>query len=302
MTDLPSDRARAVVVRPMQTDDVPAAEVVAWDALEGAGRRYGFDMGERDEARAAFSQARVHHLRSTDPDGALVADLDGEVVGLALAITRGSLWFLSLLTVREDLQGAGIGRRLLDGALAHGAGCRSGMICASPDPKALRRYGRAGFTLHAGFEALGDPQRGRIPNGLGVRDGDWDRDRDLVEELITLRRGEPYGPDLDWCQKHGMRILVRDGSGTDDRAVVLLSSDHVGTLAGASEDAAARVLWAALGEAEGRVRVGYLHSLQQWAIAVALEAGLPLTISDALATRGDLLVPPAPYLPSGIFG
>ncbi|MDQ1672020.1 MAG: hypothetical protein QOC98_582, partial [Frankiaceae bacterium] len=40
---------------------------------------------------------------------------------------------------------------------------------------------------------------------------------------------------------------------------------------------------------------------QQWAAQVALTARLPLSNSGALCTRG-YDAPPAPYLPSGIFG
>jgi hypothetical protein len=176
------------------------------------------------------------------------------------------------------------------------------MICASPDPKALRRYGRAGFALHASIEAVGEPDRSRLPGDLGVREGDWDRDRDLVEELITLRRGAPYGADLDWSRTAGARLLVRDGPTSHDRAAPVAKEGQLTVLAGVSDDAATRVLWAVLAEAEGRTRLGYLHNRQQWAIDVALEARLPLSLADALATRGDLLVPPSPYLPSGILG
>jgi GNAT superfamily N-acetyltransferase len=310
MTELLADRAgRDVDVRPLHADDVVVAEKVAWDALAGAGRRYGFELGVRDAARIAFARARVRYLLSTDPAGCFVAEQQGEVVGIALALRRGSLWFLSLLAVREGLQGAGIGRRLLEPAVAYGADCAAGMICASPDPKALRRYGRAGFALHAGIEATGTPRRDRIPGGLGVREGDWDADRELAEEIIAATRGEPYGIDFDWCRARGMRLIVRDGAGRNDRAVALLHDRGIAMLAGTSDDAAVRALWVAIAEsavgADGvtdTVRIPYLHSRQQWALGVALEAGLSLGLSDALATRGTLLVPPSPYLPSGILG
>jgi GNAT superfamily N-acetyltransferase len=290
------------VVRPMRADDVEVAEQVAWDSLASAGRRYGFELGDRDEARVRFARSRVQHLLRTDPEGVFVAERDDVIVGLSMSIRRGSLWFLSLLTVADAHQAAGLGRELLDRALAYGEGCSAGMICASPDPKALRRYGRAGFALHGSVEAVGVPQRDRIPTGTGVRDGDWERDRDLVEELIALRRGAPYAADLDWCREHGARLLIRDGSTREDRAAAVARDGQLTVLAGASEDAATRVLWAVLAEAEGKTRLGYLHNRQQWAIEVALEAGLPLSLADALATRGDLLVPPSPYLPSGILG
>jgi GNAT superfamily N-acetyltransferase len=59
------------------------------------------------------------HLRSTDPDGFVVAErVDGtgspRIVGFVAALRRGPLWFLSMLFVLPEMQGAGLGRALLD--------------------------------------------------------------------------------------------------------------------------------------------------------------------------------------------
>ena len=59
------------------------------------------------------------HLRSTDPEGFVVAeqvDETGEprIVGFVSALRRDPLWFLSMLFVLPEFQGRGLGRRLLD--------------------------------------------------------------------------------------------------------------------------------------------------------------------------------------------
>lgn len=59
------------------------------------------------------------HLRSTDPDGFVVAERDagaGEtrIVAFIAALRRGPLWFLSMLFVLPEMQGAGLGRALLE--------------------------------------------------------------------------------------------------------------------------------------------------------------------------------------------
>jgi predicted N-acetyltransferase YhbS len=294
------------VVRALAAADLDAAEEVGFTALEEAGRRYGFSMGVRDDARIRFARSRVAHLASTDPAGALVAERGGEIVGVALALRRGSLWFLSLLAVRTDQQAGGIGRRLLDAALTTATDAERAMICASPDPKALRRYRRAGFDLHATLESNGVPDRSALPAGLGVREGELDRDRAFVEELITARRGEPYGPDLTFGAEQGGRLLLVDGPTPEQRAVACLRGSMVGPVAATSEDAARQVLLAAVAEAgaageDAAVRLGYLTAGQQWAVDVALDAGLPVSPAGALCTRGYADAP-RPYLPSGIFG
>ncbi len=296
-----STPAPETLIRPLRDDDVAVADELAWEALDVVGRQFGFDMGVRDEARKAWAAARIRHIAKHDPEGSVVAEQDGDVVGVGLAVRRGSLWFLSLLAVRNGLQGGGVGRRLLDATLDYAEGCRSAMICSSPDPRALRRYARAGFGLYPGFEATGPVDRTELPSGLGVREGDWDRDAELIEELVAHRRGEPYGPDLAGFQQLGSRLQVRDGGTPQDRAVAITRRGGVQALAAASEDAAARVLWAALGEAEGDATVGYLLGSQQWAIEVALAARLTLKLTDTVCTRGAL-TPPAAYLPSGVFG
>jgi GNAT superfamily N-acetyltransferase len=288
-------------VRPLTDGDVEAADELAWQALSEVGRRFGFSMQERDTSRIAWAQSRIRHLTSTDPDGCVVAEQDGQVVGVGLAIKRGSLWFLSLLTVRSGYQNAGVGRRMLEATLDYGTGCPRAMICSSPDPKALRSYGRSGFALHAGYEAVGQVDRTAVPANLGVRDGDWERDTEFVEHLIAQRRGEPYGPDLRWCREQGMRLMIRDGGSPHDEAAVLTGDGQVGTLAAASDEAAARVLWAAIASVEGEVTIDYLLNNQQWAIDIALRAHLRLSSVDTLCTRGDL-TPPDHYLPSGVFG
>lgn len=293
-----ADRA---TVRLLHEDDVETAQEMAWSALHQAGHEFGFSMGANDAASIARGRSRMRHLATTDPAGSIVAEVDARLVGVALALRRGSLWHLSLLAVRNDLQGAGVGRLLLDAALEHGKDCPTAMICASPDPKALRRYGRAGFALHAGYEATGVADRSETPADLGVRDGDWARDTDMLSQLVAERRGEPYGPDLSWLREWGARLLVRDGRRRADRAMVLCREGRVLSLAGASREAAARVLWAAIAEAEQEVNLGYLTNNQQWALQVALAARLSLKPSDTLCTRG-MPGPPSPYLPSGMFG
>jgi GNAT superfamily N-acetyltransferase len=288
------------VIRPLVDVDVPAADAMAFAALAEVGERFGFDMGTRDATRVAFGQARVRHMAGTDPDGAFVAELAGEIVGIALALVRGPLWFLSLLAVRQGLQGQGIGKRLLDASLECGADCPAGMIVASPDPKALRRYSRAGFALRAGFEATGKPDLSELPAGHGVADGDWDRDAGWVDDLITGLRGATWAPELSFLANQNSQLLVLRGPTKADRAYAILHGKKLVSIGGGTEAAATRVLWAAMAQMPAAV-VGNLTSDQQWAIEVCMDARLSLALTDTVCTRGTAR-PGTPYLVSGLFG
>ena len=102
----------------------------------------------RSEAKAVNWRRRMEHLLTHDPGGCWVAEDETGLVGVAAGLRRDLTWILASYVVRPDRQGRGIGRQLLDAALGHGRNCLRGMLSASGDPKAARRYRQAGFTLH----------------------------------------------------------------------------------------------------------------------------------------------------------
>lgn len=283
----------------MTPDDVPAASMVGGDALAGV-IPVEFLPSSPEEARvhAERREARVRHLLETDPDGAWVAeDGDGEIVGIALALVREGIWGLSLLGVAAGVQGQGIGGRLLGGALRTLEGCRGGLILASTDPRALRRYFRAGFELRPCVAAAGPINRSRIPAGLRTRDGSFAGDRALLDDVSRFVRGASHAVDVPFMLEHGGRLLVHDGGGW---AVVRDGSPLV--LAARSEDVAADLLWScfAAGAPGETVHVDFVATGHDWAIAVALDMGLSLTTEGPIFVRGETGAL-APYLPSGAF-
>ena len=101
----------------MTADDVPAADETAWAALHQQ-IPPEFAQTADESLRAERGRFRIAHLQRTDPDGAWVAEDDGEIVGVALALVREGVWGLSLFGVRPGLQGRGTGHRLLDATCA----------------------------------------------------------------------------------------------------------------------------------------------------------------------------------------
>jgi GNAT superfamily N-acetyltransferase len=282
----------------MTPDDVPAAAAVGRAALDALipGEFLPADDAERESARLR-SERRVGHLQETDPDGAWVADLDGQVVGIALALVREGVWGLSLFGVRPDLQGQGIGGPLLAGALQTAAGARAAIILSSTDPRAMRRYFRAGFAVRPCLAAAGQVNRARIPAGLRARAGDPEADGDLLAAASRHVRGAAHNADVGAMLATGGELLVVDGGGfavhRDGSPMVLAAFD---------DGSATDLLWSCFsaGAPGATVHVDFVGQGNDWAVAVALDMGLSLSPDGPIFTRGDL-GPLAPYLPSGAY-
>lgn len=279
------------VIRPMTPDDVEAADLVAFEAMHTALP----DIGETPEERAQRAQARIAHLLATDPGGSWVAEERGRVVGLALALVREGLWGLSLFAVRPELQGRGIGRELLDAALRHGGAVRGWMILSSTDPRAMRRYARAGFKLLPTVAAAGIVERSALPpTPDDIRVASLD-EIELTAEASRAVRGAAHVVDLPSALESDGRLLV-----CADRGFVLHRNGSPRLLAARDESTAQALLWAALAEAPrgATVQIDFMTAGQDWAIQVALEARLVLSTDGPLFARGKV-GPLRPYLPSG---
>lgn len=237
---------------------------------------------------------RMRHLVGTDPGGAWVSvDDDGVVDGVALALLREGIWGLSLLIVHPRRQSGGVGRALMDAALAYGAGARGGIVMASADPRALRTYWRAGFGLRPSFDAKG-PVRVAPARAASVREARWPADRDLVDDVSRFARGAAHGPDVDALLAAGRTLLVHDDGGW-----AVVKGGRVTAVAARDERVARLLLEAALAGTE-HAEVDFLDAQQGWAIDVALAAGLELRPQGAVCVRGDV-GPMRPYVPSGAY-
>jgi predicted N-acetyltransferase YhbS len=260
---------------------------------------FGTDISDGD--RRSRWLERLAHPFGTDPGGAFVAERDGRVLGTAQAIRRERLWVLSVLAVAPGSQSAGAGRALLERALGYGAEADAGLIVSSSDPRALRLYGLAGFSLRPAFHATGRLDRARLPRAdPAVREAGVDE----VEALVPISRavrGAPHTTELVFALGRGGRLL-RHG---DRGFAVTQPGLAVWLLAARDPEAAQALLWAALelvGDVEeGHRSVRWITGGQDWAIEVLLRAGYTLAPYGALCVRGRP-GPLHPYLPSPPFG
>ena len=279
----------------MRPDDIDAAEhltAVAFGPISPIG------ASERTPEQRKRWTAQLHHLLSVDPGGSWVCDESGSVVGVAAAARRDLLWVLSTYAVDPSYQGRGAGKALLEAAIAYGVGCLRGFICSTRDPRAVRRYRLAGFTLHPTMQLTGVVDRSSLPIVDGVRTG-TDGDLEFVDSVDRQVRGATHRPDHTYLRDHGQLLVCDMLTG---RGYAYLDQSRVALLAATSRAVAQRLLWAALArtEPDTEVLIRSLTSDQEWALDVGLAAGLQVEQDAYLALRH--MRPPAPYIPSVPFG
>ena len=277
----------------MRAGDVARAHELAIAAFEDLGRRlHAPPPPPPGDPAAAY--VRLRRLLATDPGGCWVAEDAGGLAGVGLALLRDGLWGLSLLIVRPDLQSTGVGSALLRRTLEYGVSARGGIVLASPDPRALRAYARAGFALHPSLTATGIV-RGMV-GCAEVRPFAPD-DHELAAAVDRAVRGVPHGSDLDALAAAGNELLTYPG-----RGYAVHRAGTVKTIAAFDDEAAAALLRTVLARTppDAEAEVSWLTGAQQWAIDVAVAARLELRLAGAVCLRGEV-GPLQPYLPGGAY-
>jgi GNAT superfamily N-acetyltransferase len=280
------------LIRPMTGEDVAEAERLSDEAFAPLAEP-GMSTNRSPEAQAMW-RVRAEHLLSTDPAGCWVAERDGVMLGFATSFRRDLTWFLATYAVRPDLQGAGLGRALLEAALSHSRGCLRGMLSASRDPKAFRRYRHAGFTLHPQMVLSGRVDRSALPVLEHLRDGS-ETDFDLLDSLDRQRRDAAHGPDHAVLLAQNRLVVVDRASGSG--YAYLAEDGKPAVICASSRKVASTLLWEAVASAPEKLVVPHVTAANEWAIDVGLAAGLSVETAGYLGVRG--MKPPAPYLHHG---
>lgn len=284
-----------VRIRPMTADDVVAAErvtAVGFHELDTRMfRRAWPDPQLRPPERGLSWIARTEHLVATDPGGCWVAEDETGMLGVVVSFVREKMWLLASYAVVPGAQGLGLGRALLAPALEHGKGSLRGMLNASNDPKAVRRYHEAGFTLFPQMFLRGTPDRSQIPVVDRVREG-TEGDFDLMDSVDRQTRGAAHGVDHQvLIRQH--RLVVSESPTGHGYAYL---DDGTALLAATDRRTAARLLWEAIASSDD-VLVGHITPENDWAVDIGLAARLELDQAGYLALRH--MRPPKPYLAHG---
>lgn len=284
-----------VSYRPMREHDLRDAFDLQVRSFVDLDRRRGIeDAGPLPDPDIAL--IRFRRLLEADPGGAWVAERDGALAGVALALLREGLWGLSLLVVDPPAQGEGAGRELLARAWAYGAGARGHVILSTSDPRAIRAYALLGLDMHPAIAAKGIPTGMQQPDGIRAGDAS---DLPLTESVDRAVRGAAHGDDILAMLAGNHELLV-----APDRGYALLRGGELRMLAAHDDGTARDLLRAVLARVQQRgakADVQFITARQQWAVDVCLEARLELEADCGCVFTGGDVGPFSPYLPSGAY-
>jgi hypothetical protein len=168
------------------------------------------------------------------------------------------------------------------------------MLSSSSDPRAVRRYRLAGFSIHPQMFLTGTVDRTAIPMIDKVREGSAG-DIDLLDSVDRHTRGAAHGSDHQ-VMLGFWRLIVSD-TGTGSGYAYLDADNSVQLLAATNRRTAARLLWTALADAPGETSVFHVTAANEWAIDVGIAARLEVHQDGYLALRN--MRPPTPYLHNG---
>ncbi|MBC7856748.1 MAG: GNAT family N-acetyltransferase [Pirellulaceae bacterium] len=123
-------------------------------------------LGMRLKSQAGWNQTPADWRRflAMQPEGCLVAELDGVAVGTAVVTAFEAVALISMVLVEQEHRGRGVGKALMNRAIqvAEELGCRTIRLDATPLGRplyeALGFVAQYGLTRYAGMSgAVGDP-------------------------------------------------------------------------------------------------------------------------------------------------
>ncbi len=300
--DAPVSEPHIRKVRPDEIEDVWRVHVAASnDLLVRRGRPAArpADAPVASDARAALA---------SDPDGYFCAVEEGQIRGMVSALVRGRVWYLSMFFVLPGEQGRGLGRALLERALAYGEARGAEIRCtwATLDPRAQARYVMAGMAPRWPIYRLdGDAAsvaRLMARAGLNRQEREQPCDPGAAEKLTAEVFGHGRADDLaHWRGDGGAAVAIERGG--ELAAFAYRRGGRIGPAAGRDETtlvqavAAAATAGASGGGSVTKRVPGACTSLLEALIRCGFRLGDPsLFMASRLFGRPELYLPSGPIL------
>jgi GNAT superfamily N-acetyltransferase len=289
-------------VRPDELEEVWRVHVAS--SHDGLVRRGGPATPPADRPVASDARAGL----ASDPDGYFCAVEEGQIRGMVSALVRGPVWYLSMFFVLPGEQGRGLGRALLERALAYGEARGTDIRCtlATLDPRAQARYVLAGMAPRWPIYRMdGDAAavaRLEMRARLDPRERGLPCDPAAAERLTSEVFCPGRADDLAHCRRDGAAAVAIERGG-ELAAFAYRRGPHIGPAAGRDETSflqavAAAAAAGAVGGGSVTMRVpGACASLLEALVGCGFRIGAPtLFMASRLFGRPELYLPSGPIL------
>jgi GNAT superfamily N-acetyltransferase len=212
-----------VTVRPLREDDLDAADLVCRTA-------FGTFVGAPEPHRFFGDAEPLRNRWRADPEAAFAAERDGVLVGSNLLARWGSFGYFGPLSVRPDLWGAGVAKRLLEATMdlfTTWGTPHLGLFTFAHSAKHVGLYRRFGFFPRFLTVVMAKPVTARerlVPEALWSTLGPDAREATLQAcGALTgaILDGLDVGPEIRAVAALGLgeTVLVRDEAGLAGLAV-----------------------------------------------------------------------------------
>jgi GNAT superfamily N-acetyltransferase len=226
-TQVEGQEATGAKVRPLTESDLQGADEIFRLA-------FGTFLGLPDPMTFFEGADYVRTRYVTDPNAAFGVELDGELVGSNFATSWGSVGFFGPISVRPELQDAGIGTQLMEpvmDVLERWGTRHSGLFTWAQSPKHIGLYQKFGFWARYLTAIMDKPVEGAPDTPPPTTYSDLaESDQDAVLDACRELTHEIY-EDLDLERE--IRAVEAQGLGDtvlllDDSRVTGLAVCHCG--------------------------------------------------------------------------
>jgi predicted N-acetyltransferase YhbS len=283
-----------VQIRPMKQEDVETCGRICYEAFKSIAERHNFppDFPSPGAATELLSQ-----LLSRDDLYAVVAEVDGRVLGSNFLWESATIAGVGPITVEPDAQNGAIGKRLMNEVMRRAeerqsAGVR--LVQAAYHNRSLSLYTKLGFDTREPLSLLQGPAlRIEIP-GYSVRPA-GEGDLKACNELYLKVHGHEREQELLFAIRQETATVVGHGGRITGYATEV---GFLGHAVGESDED----LKALIGAAKSFTGPGFLlptrnSDLMRWCLEKGLRVVMPMT----LMSTGLYNEPQGAFLPSVIY-
>lgn len=283
-----------IVFREARPEDARACGAICFEAFSSICDRHGFppDFPNADAPTALFEQ-----VIPREDFYVVVAESDGRIVGSNVLWENGEISGVGPITVDPGVQGASVGRRLMEDVLgrARQRGFEGIRLVQTPfNNLTMALYSKLGFDVREPLSVMHGPALNSKIDGYDVRNADDDDVAECDALCQKIHGHDRHGDLVDAIAQGTATVVERDGRITGYATAI----GFLGHAIGKTNDDLKALIAAAPEFAGPGFHVPSRNAeLMRWCLARGLRIRQPMT----LMSIGPYQEPAGAFIPSVIF-